>query len=56
VPLGEQSAGDVHRNLATELCRAFVDHPARFAILAEAEVLVVQDLRRGKTVMQLDEI
>jgi len=32
-----------------------VDQLARLAVLAQAQVLVVQDLRRGEAVVQLDQ-
>ena len=35
---------------------ALVDHPAGLAVLAQAEVLVVQDLGGREAVVQLDEV
>src|SRR5437588_4889481 len=56
MPLREQTTGDVHRNLAAECDGAAVDHLAGFTVLAQTEVLVVQDLGGREAVVELDEI
>jgi hypothetical protein len=55
-PFGEETAADVHGRLAAVLEPALVDGAARLALLAEAEVLVVQQLGGGEAVVQLDEV
>src|SRR5437588_1949477 len=54
VALREQPSGDVHRDLAAERRGAAVDHLSRLAVLAEAQVLVMEDLGGGETVVELD--
>src|SRR5439155_3000703 len=54
--LGEKTPGDVHRDAAAVRRLAVVDQAAGLALAAEAEVLVVQQLRRREAVVQLDEV
>src|SRR5690349_1528962 len=54
--LGEKPARDVDRDAPPELRLAGIDHPSRFAVLAEAEILVVHEFGGREAVMQLDEV
>ena len=56
VALGEQPAGDVHRNAPAQGHVAVVDQPAGAAVPAQAEVLVVQDLCGGEAVVQFHQV
>src|SRR5262249_13097314 len=56
VAIGLEASRDVHRLLPPERGPAFLDEPAALPPAAEAEVLVVQDLRDGEAVVHLGEV
>src|SRR5215472_14689775 len=53
---GEQPAGSIHWNPSAKTRLPGIDEASRVAFLAEAEILVVHDLRRGKAIVQLYEV
>src|SRR4029077_19051571 len=56
VPLREKTARHVHRDASAVRRLALVDHPPRLAVLAEPQVLVVEELGRREAVVQLDQV
>src|SRR5581483_9658471 len=56
VALGQQPAGDVDRRRPVPPAGPLLDEVGRPALLAEAQVVVVDDLGGGEAVVQLDEV
>src|ERR1051325_4834017 len=54
--LRQKPARNVDRDAAAKLRLAAVDHAPGFAVLAEAEILVMHEFGSRKAIMQLDEI
>ena len=55
MPLGEQAATDVDGNVATQFGPPFVNHPPGFTFGTQAQILVVQQLCCGKTIVEFDQ-